>query len=387
MVKQLTLILAFFGLVSCCGDELVIEVSNDTKYDKVAQVVEYTVDDAESLVVYDADGNEIPSQVVHTGNLIFQATVKAGESAKYYLRRGEKSDYADVACGRHYHEKMGDLAWENDKISFRAYGKPYEEIGSTLYGYDIFTKRGAEPVLPDLYGPEIDVDNVANYKALLKSDPEEAAYFIKTISYHLDHGKGMDYYVVGPTLGCGTSALVTDGVNNYQTYFSTFEILDNGPLRFTVTLDYDPVMIAGVPVVEKRKISLDAGTNFNKIEVVYEGVKEPTKVIAGLVLHDQARHHQITESSVAYIEPMHDSGWQTYNAVIFDKSMKGVVDMFDDAQRKAHGGAYGHIQAEGIYNPGDTLTYYMGAGWNGWEFTNLEEWFDLVREAGEVAQF
>ncbi len=381
MSKHFSLLFLLLSLVSCGGNQQVIEVTNDTKQDKCGEIVEYTVENAAALVVYNENGEEIPSQVVHNGNIIFPATVKAGESSKYYLKEGVKSQYDTIACGRFYPEKMGDLAWENDKIGFRIYGKPYEEIGSTLYGYDLFTKRGAMPVLKDLYGPEIDPDNVAKYKALLKSDPEEAAYYIKTISYHLDHGKGMDYYVVGPTLGCGTSALVGSTGSVYQTYFADFEILDNGPLRFTMSVDYDPITIDGQHITEHRKITLDAGTNFNKIEVVYDGVKEPMKVIAGIVLHDKAELHQITDHSVAYIEPMHDSGWQTYNAVLFGDEMKGVIDMFDDERRAAHGGAYGHIQAEGTYKPGDTLTYYMGAGWNGWEYENYGEWFDTVNSA------
>ncbi len=381
MLKHFSLLFLLFSLVSCGGNSLTIEVTNDTTYDKCGEIVEYSVDNAENLVVYNQAGQEIPSQVVQGGNIIFPATVEAGASAKYYLREGKKSDYQAVACGRFYPEKMGDLAWENDKIGFRVYGKPYEEIGSTLYGYDLFTKRGAMPVLGDLYGPEIDPENVAKYKSLLVSDPEAAAYYIKTISYHLDHGKGMDYYTVGPTLGCGTSALVASHGTVYQTYFSDFEIIDNGPLRFSMRVNYDPIDIDGQAVSESRLITLDAGTNFNKIEVTYNGVTKPTKVIAGIVLHDKAELHEISDHSVAYIEPMHDSGWQTYTAVLFGDEMKGGLDMFNDERRASHGGAYGHIQAEGIYNPGDTLTYYMGAGWNGWEFESYDEWFETVRKA------
>ncbi len=388
MLKYLTLFLAFLGFQSCCTEQTVITVANDTPYDKVAQIVEYPVAQPSEVVVFDKNNNQVPSQRLHNGNIIFQATVPAGQSVDYFLREGTPEIYDTIACGRFYPEKMGDLAWENDKIGFRAYGKPYEEIGSTLYGYDLFTKRGAMPVLKDLYGPEIDPDNVAKYKHLLATDPEAAAYYIKTISYHLDHGKGMDYYVVGPTLGCGTSALVSSQGTCYQTYFATHEIIENGPLRFVLTLEYDPIIIDGDAVTEKRKITLDAGTNFNKIEVTYEGLTKPTKAIAGLVLHDKAEITQLTDNTVAYVEPMHDSGWQTYNAVIFDSSkMKGVIDLFDAQGQKSHGGAFGHIQAEGIYNPGDTLTYYMGAGWNGWEFSGYDQWFELVRKAGETTSF
>ncbi len=385
MIKRVLSAVVLFAAVSCTTNEAVITVANDTAYDKVNEIVEYTIENASELVVFDSSNKEIPSQVLHNGDLIFGANVEAGESETYYLRKGERGDYKTVACGRFYPEKMGDLAWENDKIGFRAYGKPYEVAGSTLYGYDLFTKRGCAPVLEEfLYAMETKPENVAKYKSLLKSDPAAAAEYIKTISYHLDHGKGMDYYVVGPTLGCGTSALVSEGKTYYPTYFSTFEILDNGPLRFTLVLNYDPVKIGDDMVSERRTISLDAGTHFNKIEVEYLGLTKPTKVIAGLVLHDAAELHTVSKNAVAYVEPMHDAGWQTYNALLFGDDMTGVVDMFDDARRKSHNGAFGHIQAEGVYQPNGKLTYYMGAGWNGWLFESYQEWFDYVKQMETV---
>ncbi|MFR9534857.1 MAG: DUF4861 family protein [Rikenellaceae bacterium] len=388
MPNYFYLCLALLGLASCSAPQTQISVSNPTPHDYASRIVEITPAQPSEIAVFDPAGNPVPSQLLSNGNIIFPANVPAGASAAYTLHADTPTTCEPITYARLYTEKMGDLAWENDKIAFRAYGKEYEAIGSTLYGYDLFTKRGAKPVLDALYAPEIDPEVVAKYKHLQATDPEAAAYFVKTFSYHLDHGKGMDYYVVGPTLGCGTSALVPEGGVVYQTYFRDYEILENGPLRTVLTLTYDPVEIAGDMVTEKRRITLDAGTNFNRIEVTYEGLTKPTKVIAGIVLHDPAEIHQITENTVAYVEPMHDSGWQTYLGLIFDNSkMKPVLDMFDEAGRKAHGGAYGHIQAEGVYSPGDTLVYYMGAGWNGWEFEGYDEWLELIRVAGEMTQF
>ena len=53
------------------------------------------------------------------------------------------------------------------------------------------------------------------------------------ISYHVDHGNGMDCYAVGPTLGGGTAALFPDSTIVYPYCYKDCEILDNGPLRFT----------------------------------------------------------------------------------------------------------------------------------------------------------
>ncbi len=369
---------------SCCGNQILEVAATDA--DIVNKVYEVVVDDPSTLVVVDSKGVEIPSQVTYDGKLLILANVKAGTTEKYTAKKGTPAEYQTLACGKMYPEKLDDLAWENDKIGFRAYGKPNAEAGNKLYGFDIFTKRGTNPVLADIYAPEIDPFNAAEMVRLREVDVDMVAYeeFIRPLSYHLDHGKGMDYYPVGPTMGCGTAALVVDGKTIYPTYYSKHEILDNGPLRFTAQIEYDAVEIDGDSVVEQRVITLDAGTHFNKIDVRYIGLTKPTKVVAGLVLHDAAKHHQVTENSIAYIEPMHSVGWQTYNAIIFDPAkMSPKVDLFDEAARAAHGGAYGHIQIEGTYEPESTLTYHMGAGWNGWEVFTKEAWFELVTKSAQ----
>ncbi|MFR9620979.1 MAG: DUF4861 family protein [Rikenellaceae bacterium] len=367
-------------LASCgCGaDALVVTAPADR--DMVEEVVEFEVENPEAYVVYDADKNVVTSQITTDGKLLIQASVEAGESAKFYLQKGEREEYAQVACGNFYPEKLEDVAWENDKIGFRVYAKTYIELGSKLYGYDIFSKRGKEPVLPHLYYLETN-EETTRLKKLYKDNQVEYDKLIREISYHLDHGRGMDYYPVGPTLGCGTAALVVDGKTIYPTFYAKHKILENGPLRFKVWLEFDPVMIDGEEVVEERVITLDAGSHFNKIEISYRGLTKPTKVIAGLVLHDEAEVYEINENSVAYADPFHASGWQIYNSLIFDgKEMKGRVDLFDEAGRAAHGGAFGHLQIEGTYKPNSTFTYYMGAGWNGWLVETSKDWFKIVND-------
>ena len=47
------------------------------------------------------------------------------------------------------------------------------------------------------------------------------------------------------------------------------EILDNGPLRFTVKLEFTPLTVKGdSTVVETRLITLDAGSHLNKTAAV-----------------------------------------------------------------------------------------------------------------------
>ncbi len=382
-MRKYLLFIVSFCIVACTSNSYVLEVTAPTDSEITNRVYEVAVDDLSQITVFDSHGVETPSQITYDGKLLILANVKAGATEKYRVSQSAPSEYPTIACGKLYPEKLDDLAWENDKIAFRIYGKPNIEEGNKLYGYDIFTKRGENPVLEDIYAPEIDPFNAAEMVRLREVDVDMVAYeeFIRPLSYHLDHGKGMDYYAVGPTMGCGTAALVVDGKSIYPTYYAKQEILDNGPLRFTARVEFDPVEINGEEVTEQRTITLDAGTHFNKIDVQYLGLSKPTDVVVGIVLHDAAKNHQITDNSIAYIEPMHSVGWQTYNAVIFDPAkMSAKIDLFDDAERAAHGGAFGHIQAEGKYSPESTLTYYMGAGWNGWEVFTPEAWYEIVNK-------
>ena len=69
----------------------------------------------------------------------------------------------------------------------------------------------------------------------------QAQQLSESVSYHIDHGNGLDYYKVGPTLGAGTSALLANDSIVYPYCYKDYQILDNGPLRFTVKLVYNPL--------------------------------------------------------------------------------------------------------------------------------------------------
>lgn len=89
--------------------------------------------------------------------------------------------------------------------------------------------------------------------------------FICSVSYHVDHGNGLDCYKVGPTLGGGTAALMSGDSIIYPYCYATQEILDNGPLRFTVKLVYNPLTVKdNSDVIETRLISLDAWLTYEQ---------------------------------------------------------------------------------------------------------------------------
>ena len=108
-----------------------------------------------------------------------------------------------------------------------------------------------------------------------KTDPKAASELYRSVSYHVDHGNGMDCYAVGPTLGGGTAALFPDSTIVYPYCYKDCEILDNGPLRFTAKLVYNPLVVKGdSSVIETRIISLDKGAQLNKTVVSFDNLQE-----------------------------------------------------------------------------------------------------------------
>lgn len=381
MKRIFTSIAALFLLFSCQQNSIDVEVVNDSTIDREAEIVEVVVDTPQEFVVFDDLHNEIPSQVTYDGKIVFPASVKANTSATFTLEKGEKSTYETITYGSLHPEFFDDIAWENDKVGFRVSAKPQLKLGKYLYGYDVFTKRVAEPILDELYDNTFGEEATLARK-VLKDNPDSLKKYIASVTYHNDHGKGMDYYLVGPTLGCGTSALVVDGQTQYPIYYDTYEILDNGPLRTTISMTFDPTPIKGDTIVESRLITMDAGSHFFKIDVKYNNLSQPTPIIAGVVMRDAAKEYKIGEGYAAYAEPAQECG-QTYTAIIFPESLEARVDLFDEDRMKSHGGAFGHIQAEGVYQANETFTYYSGAGWNKWHMPTPADWFKYVEQMQE----
>ncbi len=287
--------------LSClaCNDSktVTVTVTNSLSMDRSDEMVEVSMAEISSrlnladtaqIVVLNVEGEQVPYQVTYDDKLIFPATVAANASAAYTIQTGTPVDVEVRACGRQFPERLDDMAWENDLVGFRAYGPALQARGERGFGYDLFTKRGtAAPVLEDMYAKELDADSWKQVNELRKTDPKAAGELVRTFSYHIDHGYGMDCYAVGPTLGAGVSALMVNDTIIYPWCYKTQEVLDNGPLRFTVKLEFNPLAVKGdTTVVETRLITLDAGSHLNRTAISYSCLKESLPIVTGIVLHE-----------------------------------------------------------------------------------------------------
>lgn len=351
-----------------------VEVSMETVTDRLGLA------DTAQIVVLNADGQQVPYQITYDGKVIFPAAIAAGGTATYTIQTGTPEAFDVKACGRCYPERMDDMAWENDLVAFRAYGPALQAKGERGFGYDLFTKYNTtEPILEAMYAKELDKETLAKIAELKKTDPKAAAELSRERSYHIDHGYGMDCYAVGPTLGAGVAALMVNDSIIYPWCYKNQEILDNGPLRFTVKLEFTPLTVKGdSTVVETRLITLDAGSHLNKTAVSYSNLKETLPIVAGIVLHepDGAVVADAANGFITYVDPTTgpDNG-KIFMGVAVPAVVKDAKTvLFSEKEKKERNNADGHVLAVSDYEPGSEYIYYWGFAWDKADIKTADAW-------------
>ena len=394
-------VFAISSLMAHAEDKVTITVTNTLKSARIEIVeadlakVQHKLNAKENIFVTDADGKEIPSQMTYDGKLIFQAGVGSKGKSVYYAKAGSPQKYEVRAKGRLFTERGDEFGWENDRVAYRIYGH-----GGAV-GYDLFNKSTSELMLDYWYASEQNKEMRSINKQLHDRGYHDLADQVyNAFCYHINHGKGMDCYTVGPTLGGGANALLNaDGSLFMPKCYKQYEILDQGPLRFTVRLTYPEADYKGQKVTESRVITLDAGSQFNRVAVSYAGLAKPTAMAAGTVVHKSNPTAYVLCPENGYIgyEDLGDAS--VYNAKYRDELAKQMGHIYigllfpDKAvtttfQARENGIATGHIIGKTTYKPNTSYVYYFGSGWDQnaeTGFTDLTAWeAHLSKEAKAV---
>ena len=361
----------------------------------------------EAYIVKNKSGQQIGSQITHDGYLLIDASVRPHGSATYYVTIGKPYQQKVWATGALYKIRKDDIAWENDRCAYRVYGPALQRTGERSFGTDVWVKNTPDTVVYERYvkdmngnikGDKID----AKVRALQKQEKAEknkakAAALAKQIkslqaesnevdiltSFHLDHGNGLDPYRVGATLGLGASSLMV-GKNQVLPYcYKDYRILDNGPLRFTVELTYNPSTVGDMKnVVEHRIISLDKGSNFNKMTVWYDGLTTPTDFATGFPIHEEDTESKtFAKDYVSYADPTDNievNNSQVFVAVLFPEGIDNTYyQLFD----KKHDGATGHaLGLKRSLKNQEKYSYYFGAAWSKYDVKSYAEWQIRIKE-------
>ena len=361
----------------------------------------------EAYIVKNKSGQQIGSQITHDGYLLIDASVRPHGSATYYVTIGKPYQQKVWATGALYKIRKDDITWENDRCAYRVYGPALQRTGERSFGTDVWVKNTPDTVVYERYvkdmngnikGDKID----AKVRALQKQEKAEknkakAAALAKQIkslqaesnevdiltSFHLDHGNGLDPYRVGATLGLGASSLMV-GKNQVLPYcYKDYRILDNGPLRFTVELTYNPSTVGDMKnVVEHRIISLDKGSNFNKMTVWYDGLTTPTDFATGFPIHEEDTESKtFAKDYVSYADPTDNievNNSQVFVAVLFPEGIDNTYyQLFD----KKHDGATGHaLGLKRSLKNQEKYSYYFGAAWSKYDVKSYAEWQIRIKE-------
>jgi hypothetical protein len=206
----------------------------------------------------DSDGDETPDQ------LVFQADFGASEIKTFKLRTGERANAAEAdykAYGRFVRERHDDFAWENDLVAHRVYGPDLETCKKeplTSSGVDVWVKRVSKLVVNEWY---------------------------MTDNYHQDHGEGADFYGVGKSRGCGGLGIWSGGKLAVSKNFTGSRVLANGPIRLVFELTYAAWGTGGMRVTETKRVTLDAGSHFNRFESTFKGAKAALPIGIGIAKH------------------------------------------------------------------------------------------------------
>lgn len=265
-------------------------------------------------------------------SLIFQADVPARGARSFDLRLGDRRAYRKEdfrVYGRFNRERFDDFAWENDRVAHRMYGaalETWQKEPLTSSTVDVWLKRTRRLVINDWY---------------------------MAADYHRDTGEGADFYSAGRSRGCGGSGLWRDGRLVVSKNFRESRVLANGPIRLVFELHYplwnDDAGAAGIRS-ETKRVTLDAGQNFNRFESRYDVDGAELTYAAG-IKKQPATQLRVDRGGgwLRTWEPVKDGAGEFGCAVVFDP--KTIVDV---------------VEAEGnhLVVARSPALYYVGSGWN-----------------------
>ncbi len=333
------------------------------------------------VIVRNAYGQQVAFQLTSDSLLLVEASVFPNCTTTFHIMPGQAQTANSSVDGRLYAWRVDDFTWENDLTAYRAYGPALQKTGEKAFGFDVWLKSVPQLVVADRY-EKVDQANHLEKELRAKGLTAEADSVKRENSLHLDHGNGLDCYNVGPTLGCGTPAIMLGDSIVMPYCYQTYKVMDNGPLRFTAEFVYTPTTIDGQRGVrEHRLIRLDKGSYFNQITVWYEHLQKTQKLCSGVVLHKGISSNiHLGENFVEYADPTDSPekhGFQIYVATIYPQGVDTTrVLKFNRDDRDIMGHAVGIT----TISPKQRYTYYFGAGWTGNGVRNATIWHELVKE-------
>lgn len=297
--------------------------------------------------------------------LLFQAEVPAKAKVNYQVVFDGNIPLAEsriATYSRFVPERTDDYAWENDKVAFRTYGpdaqKRVEEKrpdGTLTSGIDLWLKRTDQSIINKWYGENL----------------KKPGY------YHIDHGEGYDPYHVGASRGTGGIGIWENNNLVVSKNFVGYKTIAVGPLRTVFELSYAPW--SSYEVKEIKRISLDLGSNFSKIEISYEANQSLPNITTGITLHENKGEAKINKKA----------GWFRHGETIDGLFLgEGIV-----MNPKLVSEAFANVSITKdqsnllvVTHPKENkLSYYAGFAWQkSGQVTNVADWDTLLQKQAKM---
>lgn len=305
------------------------------------------VEAAADMTVYDLQTNKLLITQSLDSQLLFQTDLAPGQKKTFWIM--PKPDDLSIPTSekitycRFVPERKDDFVWENDKVCNRMYG-PALEYETITCGIDAWGKCVPYPV----------------FDKIIKAYNEEK------ISYHENHGEGGDFFKVGNTLGCGGMApFINNKVCLSPHNFKQWKVIANGPIRSIFELSYQPWQAGPYTISERKRISIDLGSNFTRVECHYDS--EDTKnlpLAAGIILRDSSDKVWSADQMIAYWLPADSNAGNMGCSVIFsDKYQTKRVE------------SDSHLLLTLNHDISKPIVYYAGSCWDENDaFSTYEKW-------------
>jgi hypothetical protein len=267
-----------------------------------------------------------------------------------------------LVFGREAAERKDDFAWENEQVAYRIYGPALQATGEITSGIDVWSKRIPNFVIDTFY----------------KRDADGARTHDPNLSYHIDNGQGLDSYYVGPSRGCGGTAVFAGNKLIVSKNYTTLHLLGNGPIRFSFEVTYAPWDANGITVSETKRITLDAGTHLNKLDSTYTfNGDSPLELAAGIAVHEGANAEFPIAGSIASV-------WDTPQIPSAGRIATGLVALPQQHARTVN--AAGHALLVFTRHSGEPFTYLAGSGWSQADMPTAAAWNAYLKQQLNMLQ-
>jgi len=324
----------------------------------LAQVREHTHLQGNFKAVNATTKEELTTQIdSQTSKILIAVQIPAqGSIAIDFLPAAEQHASPPLVFGREAPERKDDYAWENKYVAYRVYGPALEATGEITSGIDVWSKRVPNFVIDSFY----------------KHDAEGARTHNPSLSYHKDDGVGLDSYLVGPSRGCGGTAIVRDNKLWVSKNYTHLKQISSGPVRFEFELTYAPWNAGGIEVTETKRITLDAGSHLNKIDATFTFAGTPAiDAAAGLAIHLGADFAARGSDRILSVwdTPQDPSAGRIATGLLTDSKQKSSVTQIDSQA----------LLVTPIHS-GETISYYAGSGWSKADMPTQQTWNRYLEE-------